>query len=134
MIGQKAWLADFDSSKKINVKLADNSLLQAEGIGDIVFQRINRGKTMIKYVLYVPGMKCNLLSVGQLVEKGFPVIMKYVALKLLDVQNTLVLKSPMSKKRAFKTMIRSTEVQCLKTMVDHKHNWLWHLRFGHLNF
>ncbi|KAI5447088.1 hypothetical protein KIW84_014802 [Lathyrus oleraceus] len=31
-------------------------------------------------------------------------------------------------------MISLTEVQCLKFVVDYKHNCLWRLRFGHLNF
>ena len=38
MTGRKEWLADFDESKKSKVKLADNSSLQAEGTGNIVFQ------------------------------------------------------------------------------------------------
>ena len=84
---------------------------------------------MIKDVLYVAKMKCNLLSVGQLVEKGFSVIMKEGTLELFNTQNNLVLKSPLSKNRTFKTMISSTEVQCLKVIVDHKHSWMWHLRF-----
>lgn len=40
----------------------------------------------------------------------------------------------MSKNMTFKTIINSTGIQCLKTVVDHKNSWLWHLRFGHLNF
>ena len=36
MTGQKVWLVDFDKSKKSMVKLADNSSLQVEGIGNIV--------------------------------------------------------------------------------------------------
>ncbi|XP_050895636.1 uncharacterized protein LOC127102295 [Lathyrus oleraceus] len=64
MAGRKVWLAYFDSSKKSKVKLADNSLLQVEGTNDIVIQRSNEGKAMIKYVLYVPRTKCSLLSVG----------------------------------------------------------------------
>src|ERR1051325_8208098 len=130
----KDWLADYDESKKSKVKLADNSSLQAEGTGNIVFQMSNGGKAMIKDVLYVPGMKCNLLSVGQLVEKGFSIVMKDGASKLFDTKNNLVLKSPLSKNKTFKTMISLTEVQCLKNVVDHKDSWLWHLRFGHLNF
>ena len=106
MTGQKVWLADFDESKKSKVKLADNSSLQAEGTGNIVFQLSNGAKAMIRDVLYVPGMKCNLLSVGQLVEKGFSVVMKDGVFKLFDTQNNLVLKSPLSKNRTFKTMIR----------------------------
>lgn len=75
-----------------------------------------------------------MLSVGQLVEKGFLVVMKNGALELFDIQNNLVLKYPMSENITFKTMIGLIDVQCLKIVVDHKTSWLWHLRFGHLNF
>ncbi|XP_050916077.1 uncharacterized protein LOC127131187 [Lathyrus oleraceus] len=76
MTGRKVWLVDFDESKKSKVKLADNSLLQAKGTGNIVIQRSIGAKALIKDVLYIPGMKCNLLSVGQLIEKGFSMVMK----------------------------------------------------------
>ena len=101
-------MADFDESKKSKVKLADNSSLQAEGTGNIVFQMSNGGKDMIKDALYVPGIKCNLLSVGQLVERSFSIFMKDGVLRLFDTKNNLVLKSPLSKNRTFKTMINST--------------------------
>ena len=71
MTGRKEWLKDFDESKKSKVKLTDNSLLQEEGTDNIVFKMCNGGKVMVKDVLYIPGIKCNLLSVGQPVEKGF---------------------------------------------------------------
>lgn len=105
MTDRKVWLVDFDDSKKSKVKRADNSSLQAEGTGNIVIQRSNEAKALIKDVLYVPGIKCNLLSVGELVEKGFSVVIKDEALELFDIQNNLVLKSPLSKNRTFKTMI-----------------------------
>ena len=58
-------MADYDDSKMSKVKLVDNSSLQAEGNVNIVFQISNGGKPIIKDVIYVPGMKCNLLSVIQ---------------------------------------------------------------------
>lgn len=128
------WLEDFDLSKKSKVKFADNSSLQAEDIGDIVFQMSNGGKAMIKDVLYVPGMKCNFLSVGQLFEKSFSVIMKYGVLELVDTQKNLVLKSPLLKNKTSKAMISSTGVQYVKIVDNHQHSWLWHLRFRNLNF
>ncbi|XP_058727027.1 uncharacterized protein LOC131598445 [Vicia villosa] len=63
MTDHKAWLVDFDESKKSKVKLADNNSLQVEGTSNIVLQLSNGEKTMIKDVFYVPGMKCNLLIV-----------------------------------------------------------------------
>lgn len=61
--GRKMWLANFDSSKKSKIKLANNSSLQAKGIGDIVIQRSIGGKAMIKDVLYVPEMKYSMISI-----------------------------------------------------------------------
>ncbi|XP_050909407.1 uncharacterized protein LOC127123207 [Lathyrus oleraceus] len=127
MTSRREWLEDFEESKKSKIKLADNSSLQAEGTCDIVIQRSNGGKTMIKDVLYVPIMKCNFLSVEKMVEKGFSVVMKIRALELFDTKNNLVLKYPFSKNMTFKIKICSTEIQCLKTVVDNKDNWLWNL-------
>lgn len=46
----------------------------------MVITRINGKLTMIKDVLYVTGIKCNLQSVGQLIEKRFLVTMNNEAL------------------------------------------------------
>lgn len=37
-------------------------------------------------MLYVPGMKCNLLSIDKLVEKGFSVTMGEGMLKVYDLE------------------------------------------------
>jgi len=134
MTGHKAWLIKFDDTRRSKIRLADNRSLQAEEAGNMVIRRSNGSSAIIEDVLYVPSMKCNLLSVGQLIEKGFSVTMKNENLELFDASNKLVLRSPVSKNRTFKTLISSTEVQCLQTMVENKQSWLWHLRFGHLNF
>lgn len=101
MTGRKVWLVDFDESKNNKVKLDDNSSLQVEGTINIVIQTSNGEKALIKDILYVHGVKWNLLSVGQLVENGFSMVMKDRALKLFDIQNNLVLKSPSLKNRTF---------------------------------
>ena len=80
--GRMEWFEDFDDSKKSKVKLADNSSLQVEGTGNIAYQMSNGVKAMIKDVFYVPGIKCNLLSIGQLVEKSFSIVMKDGFLRL----------------------------------------------------
>lgn len=80
MTDQREWLIEFDELKMSNIILVDNSSLQAKGTCNIVIQGSNKEKTMIKDILYIPGMKCNLLSVRQLVKKGFSVLMKNGAL------------------------------------------------------
>lgn len=78
------WLEDFDELKKSKARLADNSSLQAKGTDNIVIRRSNVAKAMIKDILYVLDMKCNLLYVGQLIEKGFSMVIKDGALELFD--------------------------------------------------
>lgn len=39
---------------------------------------------IVEEMLLVPGMKCNLLSVGQLIEKCFSIKMEDGSLKLVD--------------------------------------------------
>ena len=51
------------------MKLEDSRSLMAEGMGKIIIQIKEGRTTLIEDVLSVPGMQCNLLSIGQLVEK-----------------------------------------------------------------
>lgn len=78
-------------------------------------------------------MKCNLLSLGQLVEKGFTVLMKDDCLKMFDSDKNLLMKAPLASNRTFQVDIRAAEVHCIAVTTSND-NWLWHSRFGHLNF
>jgi len=75
MNGHKERLINFDSSRKTNVRHADSRNLALEGIGDIAIKMKDGKNALIDKVLYVPGMKYNLLSIGKLIEKGFSVTM-----------------------------------------------------------
>ncbi|XP_014511454.1 uncharacterized protein LOC106770145 [Vigna radiata var. radiata] len=71
----KDWLMNLDESKKSKVRVVDNNMLKVEGIGSVKIKRKNGLYAMLENVLLVLKMKCNLLSVGRLTEKGFIVIM-----------------------------------------------------------
>ncbi|MCH81362.1 copia-type polyprotein, partial [Trifolium medium] len=100
----------------------------------MMITRSNGTSAVIEDVFYVPGMDCNLLSVGQLIEKGFSVSIKDEFFELFDPTNVLVLRTPLCKNRTFKTKINTTAVECMNAVSDNMQNWIWHLRFGHLNF
>lgn len=80
------------------------------------------------------GMKSILMSVGQLIEKGFSVIMKDNLLKLYDCTQKLVMESELGKNRTFKVNVKITDSECLRATSVVKESELWHKRFGHLNF
>lgn len=59
----------------------------AEGMETVVILT-KVGKTdIIENVFYVPNMKCNLLTVGKMVEKGFSVTMKGELLRLYEFKD-----------------------------------------------
>jgi len=54
-------------------------------------------------------------------------------MKVFDNKNRLILKAPLSKQRTFKINISVIEDKCLLSEVKSE-NWLWHQRYGHINF
>ena len=73
MTGNITLFSKLDQSVKSQVTLRTDSKISVMGKGEVkVLTRKGENKT-IADVYYVPGMKCNLLSIGQLVQKGYNV-------------------------------------------------------------
>ncbi|XP_050897966.1 uncharacterized protein LOC127104863 [Lathyrus oleraceus] len=134
MTGHKGWLTDFNSNKKTNVKLADSRSFMAEGMSKIIIQRKEDKTTLIKDVLVVPGMQCSLLSIDQMVEKGFSIIMEGCSLKLYDKKKRMVLKSTLTKNKIWKASLKASESHCLYSSILDEESWFCHKRYVHMNF
>ncbi|MCH81937.1 retrovirus-related pol polyprotein from transposon TNT 1-94, partial [Trifolium medium] len=126
MTPHREWLTSFDASKKTSIKLADSSKLAAEGTGKIVFKGKTGNTVIIEDVFYVPKMNCNLMSIGQLVQKGFSVTIEGNSLNLFDAKKNLVLKSALSKNRTYRCKISSDNVMCLSATMSEQVEEMWH--------
>ncbi|XP_048234351.1 uncharacterized protein LOC107262074 [Ricinus communis] len=104
-----------------------------EGKGDILIQAKNGSHQFITDVYYVPEMKVNVLSLGQLLEKQFEIYLKNGALVMKDNKGNLIAKVEMTKNRMFILKLQSDYMKCLKASASDS-SWLWHQRLGHLNF
>ncbi|XP_019429222.1 PREDICTED: uncharacterized protein LOC109336861 [Lupinus angustifolius] len=100
MSGHKDWFERVDENAKSRVKFSDHSSINVEGVGDISIRKKDGKSASIKNVLYVSKMKSNLLSLGQLLEKGYEVADKL--LNVYDSDKNLILRVPLSKNRTFK--------------------------------
>jgi len=134
MTGNRNWLVNFDETKKSNIRFADDRVIQAEGTGDVFISGRNGKKAILSDVLYVPTMNSNLISLGQLLEKGFSMNMNQGFLEIFDAANKMVLKAPMAQNRTFQVNLRTVESQCFSVSMLANDSWLWHMRLGHLNF
>ncbi|WVZ08498.1 hypothetical protein V8G54_021844 [Vigna mungo] len=106
----------------------------AERAGKVLITCKNGKTAYMNDVLYVPIMKNNLLSLGQLMEKGYTMFMQQNYIEVFDNNHRSVLKAPLSRNRTFKVNLNANVVQCLSTINIEEEGWLWHYRFGHLNF
>lgn len=133
MSGRRDWFFDLNETIKSTVQFADNSVISAKGVGKVMIKRKDGEEAFISDVLFVPSMKHNLLSVGQLVEKGYTMTLGQNQMKVYDDHSRLILEAPLSKNRTFKIGIQVLEKHCFSANTADA-DWLWHYRFGHLNF
>ena len=74
MFGRKDWFVNLKPSMKNMVEFANDNTLAAKGIGDVLIIRKYDKRSVIYNLLYIPGVKRNLLSIEKLVEKNYKVL------------------------------------------------------------
>jgi len=110
MTGRREWLIDLDPSVRSSVRFADNNTITVEGVGKVMITRKDGKTAYMSDVLYVPNMKYNLLSLGQLLEKGYTMSMQQNHIEVYDGQQRLILRAPLSRNRTFKINLNATTI------------------------
>ncbi|XP_061353100.1 uncharacterized protein LOC133297887 [Gastrolobium bilobum] len=133
MCGYKHLLKELKTVEAGHVSFGDASQIKVKGRGTICFLQKDGRVGIIRDVYYVPELKSNILSIGQLMEKGYSILMTDRVLLLKDKQGRLIARVQMEKNIMYKLSLRSMEVGCLQAGVEDKMD-LWHRRFGHLHY
>lgn len=108
------------------VKIGNGDYISVKGRGTITITSTAVTKT-ISDVLYIPEINQNLLSIGQLIEKGFKVIFEDSFCHILDVNNEEILKVRMKGK--FFSFDPIKELAAFSTKACNIE--IWHKRLGH---
>ncbi|GKD12058.1 zinc finger, CCHC-type containing protein [Tanacetum coccineum] len=115
------------------IRFGDGSYVQIKGRGSILLGCKNNEQKIVSDVYYIPNLKSNIISLGQLTEIGCKIIMDGNKLTLYDKNKKLLIKVERSKNRLYSTRLQIEAPICLLANVDNQ-AWLWHARLGHLNF
>ena len=95
-------------------------------------------KRTIHDIYYVPGLMCNLLSVGKLLEKEDRVFFQNKVCTIYDKypSKPLIARVEMTKNIMFPLTMRNDLTNSLNAYKTKSldQSWLWHLRYGHLHF
>lgn len=134
MCGKKEYFSDFDESFRETVKLGNNSSMAVTGKGNVRLL-VNGIIQIITGVFYVPELKNNLLSIGQLQEKGLAVLIQHGKCKIFHHERGLLIETKMSSNRMFILHAQAQPIAstCFNTITEDK-SQLWHCRYGHLSF
>ena len=132
MCGDKGMFAELKADTQHFVKCGNNSRMKVVGTGSVRL-KFNGTTFLISDVYYVPELQKNLLSIGQLQEKGLAILIQNGTCNIYHSTKGLIAHTTMSTNRMFILFNeRSTLGECLHTSSDL--TYLWHQRYGHLHY
>ena len=109
-----------------NVSFDDDSKVSVKGRGNILICAKDGSHQLISDVYHMPNMTCNILSMGQFLEKGYDFYSKDYCLFIKNGKGDLIAKAKMSKNRLFPLNIQNDIAKYLKACYKDAY-WLWHL-------
>lgn len=131
MSGNRLFFISLNEEVTGKVRFGDDSRIDIKGKGSIRFVLKGGEKKILSNVYYIPGLKSNIISLGQATEAGCEVRMKDDHLMLLDRFGHLMVKTTRSMNRLYKVTLQADTILCLLTVPTESSRW--HARFGHVN-
>jgi hypothetical protein len=113
MCGHKHLFKEMRKVEDGHVSFGDPSKVEVNGQGTVCYLQKSGLVGSIQDVYYVPDLKTNILSMGQLMEKDYSVLMKDRVLHLKDKQWRLVARVEMGRNQMYKLNLRSVREKCL---------------------
>jgi len=134
MCGKNEYISDFDESFRKSMKLGNNTSMVVSGKGNIQLQ-VNGITQIITGVFYVPELKNNLLSIGQLQEKVLTILFQNGKCKVFHRERGLIMETKMTSNRMFILHAISHPITSTYfSTITKDMGQLWHCRYGHLSF
>ncbi|GMP80755.1 hypothetical protein CsSME_00035746 [Camellia sinensis var. sinensis] len=134
MCGKRELFSQFDNNFREKVKLGNDMSLTVQGKGNIRME-INGIVQVITEVFFVPELKNNLLSVGQLQEKGLAVLMQHRKCEIYHLEKGLIVDTEMACNKMFDVLghCPPKEEKCFSSITTDQ-TQLLHCSYGHLSW
>lgn len=133
MTGFKSKFTELNKTITGVVSFGDGSTVKIEGKGSVVFTCKNGETRTLRDVYYIPTLRNNIISLGQLTEEGNRILIKGDLLWVYDTQDKLLAKVKRSQNRLYKIIINNVKSECLLSKQEEESK-LWHMRLGHVNY
>jgi hypothetical protein len=133
MTGVRTMFAEIDLRVHDTVHFGDGSVTNIEGRGTILIKCKIGGHKALTGVYYIPRLTTNIVSLGQMEEAGYKIVLEKGFLKLWDRAGTLAAKVRRGTNRLYVLHLDIGRPVCLAAQ-GMSPAWRWHARYGHLNF
>ncbi|XP_022852354.1 uncharacterized protein LOC111373988 [Olea europaea var. sylvestris] len=114
MCGRKNMFVELDELVIESITFGDESKIPVKGKGKILIRLKNCTYQFISNVYYVPNIKNNILSLGQLLENGYDIHLEDHSLSIKDQRENLIAKVPMTRNRMLALSIQNDVAKCIK--------------------
>lgn len=133
MTGSRSQFSELDEAVTGTVKFEDGSFVQIHGKGTVLFKGLRGEHRVLSGVYYIPKLCSSIVSLGQLDENGYMSVIDRGYSRVYDRNKNLLAKVERGRNRLYMLNLKIASPVCLLGEITDK-TWLWHARFGHLNF
>ena len=120
---------ELDKTAIFKVRIGNGAHIAVKGKGTVAIES-HTGLKLISYVLYVPEINQNLLSVTQLLEKGYKVLFEDKNCVIKDTEGREMFRVQMKGKSFALDLMKEEQAAVHKEDGD---TVLWHKRLGHFH-
>jgi hypothetical protein len=115
------------------VRFGDGSEANVKGRGSILVKCKTSGHKALTGVYYIQLLAMNIISLGQLEEAAYKIVLHDDFLGLWDHAGMLVFMVKHALNRLYILYLDIDRIMCL-VVQGASPAWRWHSRYGHLNF
>jgi len=134
MTGDLEMLKTLDEEITGKVKFGDGSTVEIKGKCTILFQCKSGDQWALTELFFIPKLRSNLISLGQLTETGHKIVLDDDVLEVFEKNPfRLIMKVERTPNRLYKIELDVAAPVCFLASVSEE-AWLWHGRLGHTNF
>jgi hypothetical protein len=133
MTGVREAFSELNTKVQGTVRFGDGSVTDIEGRGTVLFKCKAGGHKAPTGVYYIPRLTANIISLGQMDEDGYKILLQDGTLKIWDAHGCLLAKVERSADRLYLLTLNIGNPVCLAAQGSST-AWRWHARFEHLNF
>jgi hypothetical protein len=133
MTGQRHVFSEIDETERGTVRFGDGSLVKIEGMGSIVSRAQSGQQRVLAEVYYIPCLRNNIISVGQLDKNGCKVDIGDGVMSIHEPARGLLARVRRTRNKLYTGILSIDMPVCLLAKFNDV-TWRWHARFGHLHF